>query len=149
MKSTDPPIVLEYLFNTSIDKLWHALTNLDQMTKWYFENIEAFKPEVGFQTKFAVQSGERTFTHLWKVTEALPKQLITYTWKYKEYPGDAFVTFELMEQKNQVKLRLKLIVLESFPDGIPEFTRESCIGGWNYFLGERLKEYFIRFSVNQ
>lgn len=31
--------------------------------------------------------------------------------------------------------------LESFPPHIPEFKRESCEGGWTYFINQRLKEY--------
>ncbi len=44
------------------------------MRKWYFENIPAFKPEVGFETQFNVQSEERNFLHKWKVTEVQPSE---------------------------------------------------------------------------
>ena len=52
------------------------------MRKWYFENIPSFKPEVGFKTQFNVQSQHRNFLHIWKVTEVVPKKMITYNWKY-------------------------------------------------------------------
>jgi hypothetical protein len=32
-------------------------------------------------------------------------------------------------------------VIEDFPNDIPEFARESCIGGWNYFIKERLDKF--------
>jgi hypothetical protein len=32
-------------------------------------------------------------------------------------------------------------VRETFPDDIPEFRRDSCIGGWEYLIQKSLKEY--------
>jgi len=78
----------------------------------------------------------------------VPKQKITYNWKYKEYPGDSFVTFQLINDKNCVKLKLTTEVIENFPDDIPEFKRESCIGGWNYYIKERLKEFLEGNNIN-
>ena len=141
MKKTDPPIIVEQKFNISVEKVWEALTNIDLMKQWFFDNIESFEPEVGFTTAFTVKNEDRIFTHLWKLTEVIPLQKITYNWKYKEYPGDSFVTFELSEDKNHVTLKLSTTVVENFPQDIPEFKRESCVGGWNYFVKNRLKNF--------
>jgi uncharacterized protein YndB with AHSA1/START domain len=141
MKKTDEPIIVEQTFNAPVDAVWNAITEIDRMRQWYFENIPAFKPEVGFETQFNVQSQDRNFLHLWKVTEVEPGRMITYNWKYEDYPGDSFVTFELFQQNNLTKLRLSVEILEDFPEDIPEFRRESCIGGWTYFIGKQLKEY--------
>jgi len=103
--------------------------------------VKVLKPEVGHRSRFAVPVEDRTFTHLWEVTEAIPNQKLSYKWRYEEYPGDSFVTFELEEKEGGVNLRLSLNVTESFPDNIPEFKRESCINGWDYFLGQNLKKY--------
>jgi len=59
---------------------------------------------------------------------------MTYNWKYKEYPGDSFVTFALIEDKNHVTLNLSTKVVENFPEHIPEFKTEYCKDGWNYFI---------------
>lgn len=141
MKKDDAPIVVEQVFSVQIEALWTAITKIDQMTQWYFENIPAFKAEVGFETRFDVQSGERIFPHRWKVTEVMPLKKLAYNWKYDGYPGDSFVVFELFRQDGLTKLRLTHHVTESFPQDIPEFTRESSIAGWNYFLKKRLKEF--------
>ncbi|MDB4285769.1 SRPBCC domain-containing protein [bacterium] len=140
MKHADGPIIVEKTFETSINAVWSALTDLDEMKQWFFENIPAFAPAVGFETAFAVHSGDRIFTHLWKVTEVILHQKITYNWKYLEYPGDSFVTFEFTEEGNQVKRKLTLDVVEDFRDDVPEFTRESCVEGWEYFLGKDLRK---------
>ena len=103
---------------------------------------------MGFATEFAVQNEDRIFTHLWTLTEVIPPKKITYNWKYKEYPGDSFVSFELIEGKNLVTLKLSTKVVENFPEDIPEFKRESCKGGWNYFIKEKLKQFLEGNNIN-
>ncbi|WP_052503479.1 SRPBCC domain-containing protein [Lacinutrix sp. Hel_I_90] len=105
-----------------------------------FNNITEFKPKVGFETAFLVSSEERDFTHLWKVTEVMPNKKIAYTWQYKEYSGKSISSFEISEDKNQSTLKITCTGLETFPDTIPEFSRESCEQGWSYFMN-RLKGY--------
>jgi len=111
------------------------------MHKWYFESIHSFKPEVGFKTRFSVESNGRIFTHLWNVNEVIQDKLITYSWKYEQYNGDSLVKFELSEENRLTKLRLTHQVLEDFPDGIPEFRRESGLEGWKFFISKSLKEF--------
>jgi len=142
MRDTNKPIIVEQTFTTSISNVWNAITKLDQMRQWYFENIESFEPEVGFETQFNVESQGRNFLHLWTVTEVVQMKKITYNWKYDGYTGDSYVTFELFEEENQTRLQLTHAVIESFPMDVPEFTRASCTAGWNYFIRNRLKEFF-------
>ena len=139
--STNEPIIVEQTFNTSINNVWNAITKVGQMKQWFFENIESFKPEVGFETQFNVQSQDRNFLHLWKLTEVVPMKKITYSWKYGGYPGNSFVTFELLEKNDQTKLRLTHKGTASFPEDIPEFSRESGVEGWNYLIRKSLKEF--------
>lgn len=141
MKKTEPPIIVSVKLHTSKEILWGAITELEQMTKWFFENIPDFQAQVGFETSFLVENEGRTFTHQWKITEVIPQQSISYSWRYAEYPGDSFVTFSLEETEGQIMLSVRCDVIEDFPEDIPEFRRESCIGGWEYFLCESLQAY--------
>lgn len=141
MRVDEEQVVVEETFNTSAGKVWEAITNHSQMIQWYFENIPDFKPEVGFETQFDIENEGRVFPHLWKVTEAVSNQKITYTWRFEGYTGDSYVTFDLFEEGANTRLRVSVTVLEDFPDDIPEFRRESCLGGWEYFIKNRLKEY--------
>lgn len=141
MKVDEEPIIIEQTFNTSIDAVWKAITDIDQMRQWFFDNIPSFKPEVGFETQFDVQSGERTFRHMWKVTEVVPLKLIKINWNYEGYQGDSDVLFELSEQDNKAKLRLTDLVLEDFSQDIPEFKRESGVEGWTFFIKRSLKDF--------
>ncbi|MBT8256328.1 MAG: SRPBCC domain-containing protein [Bacteroidia bacterium] len=142
MKTTDPPIVVEQFIKASREELWAAITDRSQMIQWYFENIPEFEDEVGFQTSFPVYSEDRIFTHIWKITQVIPMKKIGYEWTYKEYPGKGLVTFEIQGEDEALTLRLTNTVREDFPQDIPEFKRKSCIDGWNYFIQQRLKEYF-------
>ena len=141
MQKNEPPIVIEQKFDNPIETVWAAITDLDRMRQWYFENIPAFKAEVGFETRFEVNAGERVFPHCWKVTAVKPPELIAYDWRYEGYPGDSRLQIELFRQAVGTRLKLTHSVSESFPQDIPEFKRESGIAGWNYFIGTRLKEY--------
>jgi uncharacterized protein YndB with AHSA1/START domain len=141
MKTSDELIVVEEQYHCSSQVLWNALTSKPEMDCWYFENLPDFRAEMGFSTRFVVESEKRKFTHCWNVTEVNPLSNISYTWKYQEYPGDCLVSFHIIDRGKHALLRLTVEVLEDFPEDIPEFDRESCIGGWNFFLAERLRKY--------
>lgn len=141
MNQLSKPIVVEQEFNSSVGKVWNAITRLVEMKQWFFDNIPAFEPVVGFETEFSVQSEGRNFQHLWRILEVEPNKKIKYNWRYKEHKGEGFVTFELFESKELTKLRVTNEGLDSFPQDIPEFKRESCQAGWEFFIKERLKTY--------
>ncbi|MGZ2371639.1 SRPBCC family protein [Ancylomarina sp. YFZ004] len=134
-------VVVEQSFHVSVSQLWKAISELEQMKHWFFENIESFKAEVGFETQFNVKSGERNFMHLWKITEVIPLEKIVYSWKYEGYEGESCVSFETFITEGGSSLRVSHILINSFPQSIPEFTRESCQGGWEYFIHNRLKTF--------
>ncbi len=121
--------------------VWGVITLHEHLVKWYFEQLPGFEAKKGFQTSFAVRSEERTFTHIWEVTEVVPEKRISYSWSYKEYSGNSLLTMNLDRQDAGTLLTLTHRTLEDFPDGIPEFKRESCLGGWRYFINDRLKNY--------
>ena len=144
MKKSDEPIIVEQTFSTSIEAVWDALTEIEKMRKWYFNNIPEFKPETSFETKFNVQSGDRNFLHKWRVTKVQPLNMIEYSWEFEDYPGKSTSAFILVKENNLTKLRLTITILEDFPEDIPEFKRESCIAGWNYFINQNLREFLER-----
>ena len=68
------PLVFEDTYNASIEKVWQALTDKDEMKKWYFDLAE-FKPEVGFEFEFTAGPDEwPQFRHLCKVMEVVPRK---------------------------------------------------------------------------
>jgi uncharacterized protein YndB with AHSA1/START domain len=141
MKASEPPIIVTQLFKQSIETVWKAITEVNQMQQWFFDNIPDFKAEVGFQTQFNVKAPSRDFLHIWTITEVVPNEKIVTYWKYENCKGNSYVTFELKPHNEGTQFTVITKVIEDFPDDIPEFARESCIGGWNYFVKERLLAY--------
>lgn len=146
-KSRHHPITVEAKLDVPCHVAWLAITSHEQMVCWFFDNIPAFNPEVGFTTRFAVQSGPRTFTHNWEITAVVPRQKIVFSWRYSEYAGEGTVTFELIPAKGGCRIRLTNEGLDTFPDSIPEFSRESCASGWDWFINQRLVEYLRNLDV--
>jgi uncharacterized protein YndB with AHSA1/START domain len=129
MRIDEAPIIVEQWFNASVDAVWKAITDADEMRQWFFDNISAFEPKVGFVTQFPVTNEGRVFPHRWKVIEATPPEKIAYDWQYDNYPGIGVVTFELSREDDGTRLKLTYTVLEDFSDDIPEFERESGRAG--------------------
>lgn len=139
------PVIVSKIINQPIEKVWRAITEHSEMTQWFFDNIPNFKAEKGFRTWFVVASEERTFYHLWEVTEVIQNEILKVEWTYPDYIKEPFlVTFQLNdESENETQIIVSAKGIEKFKDfNIPEFTRESCKGGWEYFT-DRLKEYLL------
>ena len=134
------PIVKEVTLNAPIDKVWHAISDKNEMKHWYFE-IEEFKPEVGFEFQFYGGSEEKRYLHLCKITEVIAGKKLSYGWKYEGYSGESFVIFELFAEGNKTRLKLTHEGVESFPGDAPDFAKESFVEGWNEIIGTSLKDY--------
>ncbi|MBK8842033.1 MAG: SRPBCC domain-containing protein [Saprospiraceae bacterium] len=135
------PIILERTFKTTPSKLWNALTDNKEMKHWYF-NLEDFRAEVGFQFQFSGgPSPDKQYLHLCEVTEVIPEQKLTYSWKYKGYAGISFVSFELFPDGENTKLKLTHEGLESFPNENADFARHNFEEGWDSIINESLQKY--------
>jgi uncharacterized protein YndB with AHSA1/START domain len=74
----------------------------------------------------------------------IPGKKLVHTWKYKEYPGESVLTWELFHEGEGTRVRLTHAGLETFPQNDPNFSRNSFTGGWNELLGRYLKEFVER-----
>jgi len=138
------PFVIEQTYNAPIEKVWQAITDRDQMEQWYFKLAE-FRPEVGFEFQFYGGTEEKSYLHLCKITEVIPGKKLTHSWRYDGYPGDSFVTFELLFDEGENKTRLKLTHagLETFP-AEPDFDKKNFAAGWTHITGISLKDYLAK-----
>jgi hypothetical protein len=117
------------------------------MRLWYFDNIPDFKAEVGFKTQFNVKAPSRDFIHIWEVTEVLHHKKLAYKRQFEGLQGESYSTFTLDEKEHITKLTLIAKATQDFDATIPEFKRESCQGGWNYFINQQLNT-FLETSTN-
>jgi uncharacterized protein YndB with AHSA1/START domain len=132
-------VVIERTFNAPIARVWKALTEAEDMRRWYFE-LKEFKPEVGFEFEFTVEHEGVKYCHLCKITEVIPQKKLAYTWRYRGHEGDSLVTFELFADGNKTRLKLIHEGLETFPK-LPSFARKSFMQGWTQIIGSSLKEF--------
>lgn len=134
------PFVIERTFNVPASRIWKALTDRDEMEKWYFK-LKEFKPEVGFEFTFYGGTKEKQFLHLCTITEVLENKKLAYSWKYDGYKGESFVTIELFPEGTGTRLKLTHAGLETFPAEVPEFARKNFEAGWTQIIGSSLKDY--------
>jgi len=134
-------IIVEQTYRAPIDKVWSAITEVGQMRKWFFEEIDSFKAEEGFETNFNVHHQDKNYGHLWKIIEVQAPKKIVYNWKYEGYSGNSFVIWELSSKSGGTALKFTHQGHETFPQDNPDFTRESCYIGWDYFISLRLKNF--------
>lgn len=141
MDNRREPIIVEVLFKKPVQVIWQAITDQKQMVQWFFEGIPEFRAEVGFETSFDVDSGNRIFRHQWRILAVDVPRKIVYHWSYPDIEGEGIVSFELFEKEDGTLLQLTNEGLHTFPKDIPEFTRESCTQGWEFFLKLNLKNF--------
>ena len=133
------PFVIERVYNAPIDKVWKAITDKNDMKKWYFD-IAEFKAEKGFEFEFTATDKNVVYRHLCQITEVVPGKKLSYSWRYDKQPGISYVTFELFPEGSSTRLKLTHTGLESFP-ATQDYARENFIKGWNHIIGKSLKEF--------
>lgn len=133
---------IERAYNAPIEKVWKAITDKNEMKKWYFDLAE-FKTELGFEFRFSGgPSPDRQYLHICVITEAIPNKKLTYSWRYDGYPGNSFVTFELFLENGKTKLKFTHAGIESFAvSKNPDLAAKNFPEGWNHIIGKPLKEF--------
>ena len=134
-------LIIKEQFNSLPDKVWKAITDIYEIHKWYFPEIPAFKPQVGFETKFNISFDNKNYMHIWKVTDVQTGKRIAYDWQYEGYPGHSNVCWEIIPRGEETELILTHTGLESFPQDNPDFAIESFSKGWTEIIKEGLKKY--------
>jgi uncharacterized protein YndB with AHSA1/START domain len=137
----DQPVVVFQYFDHSYSEVWDAITDHKKMIEWFFENIPSFSAEPGFITRFVVENEGRIFPHLWIIIEVIEGERLMIDWKYEGYRGSSIVTFRIEKKGPGCILYVEHMNTSSYDTSIPEFTRESCQGGWDYFIKERLVQF--------
>jgi uncharacterized protein YndB with AHSA1/START domain len=138
--NTDP-LILERTYKASTAIIWKALTNPNEMKRWYF-NLPGFKAEVGYEFRFLGGKDENTqYLHLCKITEVIAEKKLAYTWVFDGYEGSSLLTFELFPEGEHTRLKLTHSGLHSFPKNMPDLAPHNFAAGWNSILDQSLKKY--------
>ena len=139
---TKEPIIVERTLQSTPEKVWAALTESGQMKHWYFD-VGDFHPEAGFDFTFKGENEGRVFVHLCRITEVIPFQKLTHSWRYEGVEGVSFVTFELTPSGDGTSLKLTHDGLETFPQN-KDLKRDNFLHGWTAIIGTNLPAYLAQ-----
>jgi uncharacterized protein YndB with AHSA1/START domain len=146
IQSIDKAFTIERTYNAPVSKVWKAISDKNEMKKWYFD-LPEFRAEVGCEFQFLGGPDEKQYLHLCKVTEVIKEKKLAYSWRYDGFEGNSFVTFELFEE-GKTRLKLTHAGLETFPANNPDLARENFVEGWTGIIGKSLKEFLETTSNN-
>ena len=139
MITNNDVVVVERTFNAPVARVWDAITDVDQMRRWYFD-LKEFRAEVGFEFAFTVEHEGTRYCHLCKITEVIPQKKLAYSWRYDGLEGDSLVVFELFPEGNKTRLKLTHSGLSTFPK-LPAYAPKNFLEGWTDIIGMQLKNY--------
>jgi uncharacterized protein YndB with AHSA1/START domain len=142
------PIVIERTYDAPIEKVWKAITDINQMKKWYFPDIKGFKPEIGAEFTFTGQKDNVIYQHICKVLEVEAPKKLKHSWQYDNQPGNSFVTWELSSSGNKTTVKLTHEGLETFP-ATEAYARKNFEKGWTQIVGTMLREWLEKETVKQ
>lgn len=120
-------ITREKTFEHSIDKVWKAITNAEELSTW-FVNAD-FKPEIGYNYKFKALGEEECPLITGEVKKATPYTLV-YTWEVENTNVQTLVSWELEEVNGQTKLTLVHSGISQYPGDTAVKMFNSFKGGW-------------------
>ena len=120
-------IIKERTLNHPIDIVWKAITNAEEITKWFLR--ADFKAEKGYNYVFN-STGEDCSPIKGTVLEASPYQL-TYTWIVEENPIETIVTWTLEPIDGGTKLILSHTGITNYAGETAVAMFTSFDGGWD------------------
>lgn len=134
-------IIIESVFDSEVSLVWKAITDKDMMKQWYID-VEAFVPTIGFEFEFwGGEPGEEKWKHLCVITEVIPEEKLSYSWKYQGYTGSSILSFELSKIDKNTKLKLTHSGIDTFPKDVPELAIENFKAGWTQAIHVSLKDF--------
>lgn len=140
------PIIISFTFDTPIDTVWKALSEEDQLKKWYFP-VENYQFEIGKEFTFYESAETKTYLHKARFLNIIDHKLIEYTWEHPSHSkGTSIVRWELQEDGDKTKVTLTHTGTESFIDAGPAFTKANYEMGWNAIVGTMLRNHLYNIA---
>lgn len=130
----------EYVYKAPPAIVWKAIADKDEMKFWYFDLV-AFKPEVGFEFRFWGGTEQRKYLHICRITEVMKGKKLCHTWSYDGIPGETILCFEIEPSEKGTKLKLTHSGFETFPKDNADLDPKNFDKGWTQILGTSLKNY--------
>ena len=122
----------EHTFNHQIDKVWSAITNSDEISKWFIK--ADFKAQVGY--KYTFTSDEEDCTAISGIVKQANPYTLIYTWIVDSTNVETTVKWVLEPINGGTKLYLE-------HSGISNYHGETAVkmfnnfnGGWDHCIND-------------
>lgn len=137
-------LVKEKTFKHSIDKVWKAVTEGEEISKWFIQ--ADFKPEVGYEYTFTAAEEHGGTKIRGKVLDVTP-YILVYSWRVGDTEVDTTVTWKLEESADGTKLTLEHSGILKYPEEavmemIGHFDKgwDLCISGLTEYLTNEINQ---------
>ena len=134
----------ETLLNHSIDTVWNAITNAEEISSWFIK--ADFKAEEGYKYTFTSEPNEKGCTTICGVVKKSTPYTLIYTWIVADTKVETTVKWELEATELGTKLHLEHSGITNYAGDTAVAMFESFNGGWNNCING-LTEY-LKESVN-
>jgi uncharacterized protein YndB with AHSA1/START domain len=122
-------ITVETLANASVEKVWHAYTNPEEVKQWNFASSDWHCPAASanlreggkFSSRMEAKDGSMGFDFEGTYTKIVPLERIEYAF------GDRFATVEFKPESQGVRVRVSF-------DAETTFSIEQQREGWQAIL---------------
>lgn len=135
------PIIVTYLFDSPLDKVWNALSQEAELKKWYFP-VRNYQFTVGEEFSFYESEDSHKFFHQCIFLNIKPKQVIEYSWAHPEQStGKSVVKWEMNVEGQKTRVTLTHTGVENFADAGDTFSVANFEMGWNAIVKNMLRNY--------
>lgn len=123
------------------EKVWQALTDPNEMKKWYFD-MPDFAAVPGHVFSFEAGSEDQKYYHELEILEVDPNKKLVHTWTYPEL-SQAVTTVEwtLEDSDGATLVTLKHSGVSAFSGLGKDFRQQSFENGWQEIVTKMLRNH--------
>ena len=121
-------ITVERFYNKNTAAVWHAITNVEALAKWFLPG--SFKALPGFVYNF--EGGENSVKGT--VLEVVEQKLLVYTWVKGDTEIETTVRWELEPKDGGTLLKIHHTGIEKYTQTVP-WLIQNTQQGWHYVIG--------------
>ncbi|ASK29869.1 ATPase [Chryseobacterium sp. T16E-39] len=135
------PIIVQQKMDASIDEVWSALTDREEMKSWYFD-ISDFEMEIGKQFNFYEPGDAKKYHHQGIVLDFVVNEKLKHSWSYPDFSdAETIISWELYPEDEGTIVKLTHENVDHFKDLGEGFSKEDFTKGWNVIIRQSLKSY--------
>lgn len=140
----NPPVIVEETYPVPLSRVWQAITDNEQIKKWYF-NISDFELREGAEFNFSAPAEDIVYDHRCVIKEIVPLKRFRHTWTHPtQSKSESVVTWDLKPVDGGTKVTLTHAGVEKFADDGAGFSRENYVMGWKEILGTSLRDFLSK-----